>query len=276
MKQKNMKDMIKPLKSLAEDNTKGEIFKTGFAAIDEHIPIKTGTLNIIAGVRGMGKTNLALNFVNNVTLDGGVSSVMFSNMYSYEVIEKLIHIRYKKDISELGKGLIEKVESIESAKFGVINIQKYDFDKLLEKIYFLCGKGDKLFIIDDLKMLGEPHRTFGYEKQLKLLYRLARKMGIVILLLVSLPCRDDKRPCISDLSRVLNMDYILCNTWFLYRKSYYNCTEDNTAEIIVSNGINGNDFPNELYFDECKWAVVLDYDSHNMRYTDIMDDELPF
>ncbi|MBO5561674.1 MAG: hypothetical protein J6A07_08485, partial [Firmicutes bacterium] len=152
MKQKTIKDMIKPLKSLPENNTKGEIFKTGFAAIDEHIPIKTGSLNIIAGVRGMGKTDLALNFVNNVTLDGGVGSVMFSNMYSYEVIEKLIHIRFEKDISELGEGLIEKVESIESAKFGVINIQKYDFDKLLEKIYFLCGKGDKLFIIDDLKM----------------------------------------------------------------------------------------------------------------------------
>jgi Replicative DNA helicase len=276
MKQKTIKDMIKPLKSMPDDNTKGEIFKTGFAAIDDHIPLRTGTLNIIAGVRGMGKTDLALNFVNNVTLNGDVPSVMFSNLYSYEVIEKLIHIRYKKDISELGKGLIEKVESIESSKFGVINIQKYDFDKLLEKIYFLCGKGDKLFIIDDLKMLGEPHRTYGYEKQLKLLSGLARKMGIVILLLISLPNGDDERPCITYLSRVLNMDYVPCNVWFLYRKSYYYCTEDKTAEIIVSNGINGDDFPNKLYFDECKWAVTLDYDLDNMRYTDITDDELSF
>ena len=275
MKQKTIKDMIKPLKSMPDDNTKGEIFKTGFAAIDENIPIKTGTLNIIAGVRGMGKTDLALNFVNNVTLDGDVPSVMFSNMYSYEVIEKLIHIRFEKDISELGKGLIEKVESIESAKFGVINIQKYDFDKLLEKIYFLCGKGDKFFIIDDLKILGQLHRKYGYEKQLKLLDRLARKMGIVILLLVSLPDRYE-RPCITDLSRVLNMDYVLCNVWFLYRKSYYHCTEDNTAEIIVGNGINDLHDPFGLHYDECKLAVTLDYDTDNMRYTDLMNAELPF
>ena len=271
---KSIKDLMKTTKAVAAPADKDEFFKTGFSAIDEHIPLKNGSLTIIAGVHNIGKTALALNIINNVSLKNNIPSTILTDKYSYEIIEDLVSIHYETYFNALKGTIIDKIEMIEGAPVYLGEPQKHDFKNLMESIYFLGGeKKAGLIVIDDINILGEPHKEYGYSGKIGQLRVLAEKLNIVILLLVSLPSeimrydiRTDYRPTINDLGETVDADLISCDIWFLHRDSYYYCTDDKSAEIILETFRYWQDtFDNDVI----RTAVKLDYNEDCFKYSDL-------
>ncbi len=263
-----MNELLKTMKAIAKTKCKDKIFKTGFSAIDDFAPIENGSLTIIAGVHNIGKTNLALNIIDNVSLKNKIPSTILTDKFSYEVIENLVSIHYEMEFCDLSESVIDKIEMIENAPVYLGSPQEHGLGNVFEQIYRLCERRVRLFVIDDIKILGEPHEEYGYYEQLIKLNNLAQKLNIVILLLVSLPNeeideRSDPRPTMNDLCKTIDTDVIGCNVWLLYRNSYYNCVEDKSAEIIIDNcGYIQNPFDNDMM----RNAIVLYYEPKYLKY----------
>jgi replicative DNA helicase len=214
--------------------------KTGFQDIDNAIQgVQLGTLVILAGDIGAGKTNLMLSFAQNIALKNqtpvGIISLQHSaNDLMMRIISSVCDIYINKLYSaemycEDWGALQIKLDYIKNAPLFIQDQTFTSTDDILHRTeYLVQEKNCKIIFIDDFPFrycqLDQPVKET--ERFVFALQQLARQLNISILLTTGVSYRVDKRqdhrPRLSDLSFhgdiVAAANVVMC----LYSDELYN------------------------------------------------------
>lgn len=197
---------------------KQRFIKTGFEDFDYNmLGLELGSLIILSGDVAAGKTNLMLNFSQNIAVENKMPVGIISLRHSAnDLIMRLISSACNVYICSLYNGMLPKEdwEALASKLYIIKNaplfVQDRAFisaDDLLQRINHLAQEEQcKIIFIDDF-----PFRYCHSDRPMReaecfvfALQQLARKLDIVIVLTASVSYRVDKRhnprPRLSDLS----------------------------------------------------------------------------
>ncbi|ARP89808.1 replicative DNA helicase [Bordetella genomosp. 9] len=227
---------------------------TGFADLDRMTSgLHGGDLVIIAGRPSMGKTTLAVNIAENVSMAGGVAFVVSLEMSASQLAErsiarfgeidtqrmrsgKLSQDDYTKLTGALGRLQDQNLIIADDAGLSSVSRIRLAARKVLQR----KGKLD-LMVIDYLQLMrGEGgnrnEELGGITRAIKLL---AREMGCPVILLSQLSRevekRTDKRPIMSDLRESGAIEQDADVVLMAYRDDYYNPESPfkGFAEILI-------------------------------------------
>jgi len=204
--------------------------------------MRGGELVFLAGRESMGKTRLALDMVNYLTVKKGVPCFYHVEGESIEQIEEML--------IEIGGKTDSKLPLYINDDIWIGREELYDLIREHKEKY-----GIKFVVIDDFYgITGFLLPEFGEQGRIETaadLKKLAGELDITFLVIDCLDRevdrRQDKRPVITDLGVVQNLaDTIL----FLYRDECYdaNTPKPETAEIIVAKNRSGDVGTIELGF----------------------------
>ena len=218
--------------------------------------LEDGTLNVLAGRPGMGKTALATNIAFNVarnyawepqadgtrkTVRGGVVA-----FFSLEMSAEQLALRLLADASGVSGDRLRKGE-IDAAEFGrvrdaALEIQEsplfidatggLSISKLTARARRLKRQaGLDLIIVDYLQLVTASEGKKGEGRVQEVseitmgLKALAKELGLPVIALSQLSrqveSRDDKRPQLSDLRESGSIEQDADAVMFVYREAYY-------------------------------------------------------
>lgn len=250
---------------------------TGYEELDNMIGgFVEGNLYVLAGRASMGLTTFALNVINEIAVKNKQPVLYFSLSESYaQLARRLIAIAcYNKysDIEKVSsqysispkKAMDGIVEQISNSKVCIIDGFSRSIDTFEE---MLRENNDvwrvKFVIVDSLELMKEydlrnPEKNRTVLEKIK---NIAKDLNIAILLLSHysnrVEYRPNKRPMVSDLVGLSNIEEYVGNIWFMYRDDYYNEFSDyeGKAEIIIARSNHGTTGMAHIPFDNCaKWT----------------------
>ena len=223
--------------------------KTGYKKLDELLGggLKRGEVTILAGRPGMHKHEFALNIAVGLANEQN-KTMIFSNHYSEKLIKEKINKICECDCfdSSILKGLRDLFVINDSSYLTPKYIEK-QIDNLFKKSsnsistifidcfnYILCDDWNELQknSIDSEK----TNRNIVMNE----LRRIARDKNIAIILCVNLDKeideREDHRPNVEDLIRIINTECFPDNVIYMFRNIYKDCDEydPNIVEANVS------------------------------------------
>ena len=208
---------------------------TGFKFADKKMHgFQPGNLYILAGRPGMGKTAMALSLAANAAEDGYKVKFFSLEMTHDQLVSRLLS-RYSGE-NVHGKS-VEDWDAVEAAKAEVEALQIMvdasseitvaDISSRIRrhKRTFGCD----IVFIDYLGLITPtdrtPNKTHQIEEITASLKRLAKQIGVAIVLLSQLSraveSRDDKRPMLSDLRDSGSIEQDADVVMFVYREEYY-------------------------------------------------------
>lgn len=257
------------------DSGKQTGLMTDYEMLDKRIKgLRGGNLVIIAARPGMGKTTLAMNFVENWIRQDKTILVFSLEMGKDELFGKSVSSIGKIPYSLIRDGGVLESEHT-SALVNAVNILKTD--KLLiddsgaintNTILLRARKIHRktqldAIVVDYLQIVKSEraeNRTQEVTKITGALKAMAKELNIPVVALSqlnrSLESRPDKRPMLSDLRESGAIEQDADIILFLYRESYYNenCN-DNTCEIQTAKfrgGRVGRDYLSS-HLDRCRF-----------------------
>lgn len=213
-----------------------QMTSTGYPDLDNVINgLQRGSVYVLAGSTGMGKTALALNMAENIANTGEVL------YFSFEMPKSQLYMRMAArktgiSISRQLKGQLNSDEAIKlfSIKMpaGMIVYDRSGAD--IQKIVNICRKfvrkfpNAKAIFIDYLGLIaGNPklQKVHQIEEITKIIKQAAIALDMPIVLISqlsrSLSARDDKRPLLSDLRDSGAIEQDADCVIFVYRPEYY-------------------------------------------------------
>jgi len=227
---------------------------TGFADLDALTSgLQNGDLIIIAGRPSMGKTTLAINIAENVSMAGGVALVVSLEMSAQQLAERSISRFGEIDSRRMRNGQLSQSDytALTGALGRLQNQQLIIADDpalasvsrlrlAARKVKQRSGRLD-LIVIDYLQLMrgdgnNRNEELGGITRALKLV---AREMGCPIILLSQLSRkveeRTDKRPIMSDLRESGAIEQDADVILMAYRDDYYNPDSPlkGFAEILI-------------------------------------------
>jgi replicative DNA helicase len=269
-------------------NHPGEIsgLRTGFHDLDQKLNgLEGGDLVIVAGRPSMGKTALALNISDELTINQGKSVAFFSlEMPGDQLVQRSASGIGKVLYSNLKTGRIRDDEwpritkaagSISESKLFIDDTGGLSAMQIRSSARKIQRKhGLDAIIIDYLQLMSHPKadrqdlRIGETTKQLK---NIAKELRIPVILLSQLnrglEQREDKRPRMSDLrdSGAIEQDADII--MFVYRDEVYNeeSPDKGTADIIISKQRNGSIGSVKLVF-QGQFMKFENYLSEGDRY----------
>ncbi len=239
---------------------------TGFYDLDRITSgLQAGDLIVLASAPSMGKTSLALNIAEYVTLHEGLPVAIFSAEMSEQQLSTRItgsigrisqfHLRTGHLTDDEWPRLVKTIEKLHSVPLYINKSPRLTIETLRTNAHDLiqrCGALG-LIVVDYLQLMnGSANYNFKgnrsaelgeISRELKVLARELRCPVIVCSQLNrNLEQRADKRPMMSDLrdsgAIAEDADIIM----FIYRDEYYTkeaCKEPGVAEIIIAKQRNG-------------------------------------
>jgi replicative DNA helicase len=242
---RRLSDTLTEYLTLLQDRMDGKIrpIATGFRHLDEMLDggFERGTLTVIAGRPGTGKTAAALGICRNVSQN--YSSGIFSmEMSMNQLNDRNISALAQVDISWLRKpGETREDEerwtAITSATIASRNLNMFIDDQTGLSVSAMRAKARKvkrehgldLVFIDQLSFITGAKSEKSYEamgEYTRGLIALAKELDLAVVLLAQLnrECekRGDKRPIMSDLAMSGSIEQDAANIIFLYRDELYN------------------------------------------------------
>ncbi len=235
-----------------------------FISVDETMGgnFKNGSLNILAGRPGMGKTTFALNVARNMGCFQNASGVVFSlEMTKEQLVDKFIASESGVDSRNIDQNKIHDLDKnplIEaSIRLGNSRIFLDDSSNLTpmvlrSKATNLKLKHDIKFIIVDYLQLMQDDNRKGKSREQEVseisrsLKLIAKDLQIPLIALSQLSRSVEmrggaKRPILSDLRESGSIEQDADVVMFVYRPEYYNIEVDeagnslkNKAEIIFA------------------------------------------
>src|SRR5688572_17637008 len=237
---------------------------TGFIDLDRMTSgLQSGELVIIAARPSMGKTALAMNIVEHVTLDLKKAVAVFSmEMSGAQLAMRLIGSVGRFNQHELRTGtfkdedwsrMVDSVGKLNEAQLFIddsAGLNALEVRSRARRLHRQCG-GLSLIVVDYLQLMSatgggrEENRATEIAEISRSLESLAKELKLPVIALSqlnrSVESRQDKRPMMSDLreSGAIEQDADLIV--FIYRDEVYNPDTQNkgTAEIIVAKQRNG-------------------------------------
>ena len=238
--------------------------KTGFKKLDEVIKITKGDLILLGGTASVGKTNFALNIINNIAIKDKKTVLLFSLENAKEsILVKIISIagmipvhnivNEKRDLkdSEFLK-LNEITRKIEKAQIYIDDTPRISIKEIYEKSTEMKSKKDiSCIIIDYLELISfdkskSLSRDLETNEILKNLKELAQKLNIPILLTSynishkKIAQRENHIPKLEDLSPNIDYEKYADIIMLLHREECFDelTKRKNIADIIIAKNKN--------------------------------------
>jgi len=254
------------------DNKKGVTgLPSGFTDLDHMTAgLQSADLIVIAARPSMGKTTLALNMAQHITVKEKKTAAFFSmEMSKDQLAQRLLCAQARIDAQNLRKGyltqedwqkLTRAVGPLSEASLYVDDTASLSVMEIRAKARRLkADKGLDAVFVDYLQLMRGYSRSENRQQELSEISRslkaLAKELNIPVVALSQLSRAVEKRtpplPILSDLMESggieANADVVL----FIYRDAYYYKKESkkgNIAEIIVAKQRNGPTGEIELVF----------------------------
>lgn len=272
---KKLIESLETYKNTLEHRASGIIkpISTGFPFLDKKLGggLEKGTLTIVAGRPGMGKSALGIAFAINMSRDRGVLFLSME-MPETQVNDRIVSILGSVPVSDLrspnsAESLGRSFNGLKLAnkEAGLLNLYVDEQSGLsIQQVYSKLRKVKRsvetsVLIIDQLSFI-----TGGDSKNLweatgeytRGLIKLAKDLNVAVVLLCQLnrECekRPNKRPMLSDLALSGSIEQDASNIIFLYRDVVYDpeTSHKDVAEIIVAKQRQGSTGTTHLKFDE--------------------------
>ena len=244
---------------------------TGFEELDRKSGgLKAGEMFVVAARPSMGKTSFMMNIVENICIDQGKPTMIFScEMSSAQLVQRLIFARAKFAVSQLSRGYTPKkqeLERVRNASAQIISSKLFIDDTAGISINELRAKarrkkrdeGLEFIAIDYLQLMKSRTKQAENSREREIaeissgIKSLAKELGIPILILAQLNRGPEGRtgkslgvPRMSDLreSGAIEQDADLVG--LLYRNKYYAENEEERAalegkaELVLAKNRNG-------------------------------------
>jgi replicative DNA helicase len=232
---------------------------SGFADLDELQGFRPGDLVVLAARPAMGKTALALNMMERMSLEYGKGVLMFSlEMPGDQLITRMLssHARIRHDALRSGKldaGMRQRLTmsaaQFSKAKLFIDDSSQPSLAEIRAKARRLKRDGELNFlVVDYLQLLTTKAESRQHEITVisRTLKAIAREMKIPVMALSQLnrsaEKRDSHKPMLSDLreSGAIEQDADL--VMMLFREEYYSPSEENSglAELIIAKNRHGS------------------------------------
>ena len=235
---------------------------TGYKDLDMMTSgLQPGDLIIIAGRPSMGKTSLALNMCEYVSVDTGLPTAVFSmEMASTQLVSRLIGSVGKLNQHKMRTGQLDDNDWEKlSYALGQLNeapifidegsaLNPYEVRARARRLHKQCGKLG-LIVIDYLQLMGSAGSTENRATEISEISRslkaLAKELNVPVIALSqlnrSVEQRPDKRPVMSDLRESGAIEQDADVIMFIYRDEVYNpeTPDKGIAEIILAKQRNG-------------------------------------
>ena len=233
---------------------------TGLTDLDKVLNgLKGGRMYVIAARPKQGKTSLALNIAEDISVRHGKPVSVFSFEMSQEdlterltcSVGKIDHQRFRTGQleDEDWSRITEAVRTLKSAPIRIAPPKNVRVESLVAQARRLHARTPQaLFVVDYLQLLdtkGAENRNKGISEVSRQLKMLAIDLDVPIIVLSQLnrdlEKRTDKRPMMSDLRDSGAIEQDADAILFVYRDESYNPASPHkgTAEIIVGAQRNG-------------------------------------
>ena len=237
--------------------------ETGFFELDDMLNgLQNGEMVIVAARPSMGKTALAMNFVEHIAADNRLPCAIFSlEMSKQQLAQRMLCSRGQIDAHKLRKGLLQSHEyahlanvvgELAKAPVWVDDSPGLTVLDLRAKSRRLKLQHDvKCIMIDYMQLMDNPGPD-SRQQQISEISRgvksVARELNIPVICLSQLnrasEGRDGHRPRMSDLRESGSIEQDADVIMLLHREDYYRMAEpdfqpDNIAEIIIAKQRNG-------------------------------------
>ena len=258
-----MRIMAEEMVELAQSGTHDVTgVKTGFENLDNVLSgMQRGDLIILAGRPSMGKTSLALNIAEYVSVIGELPTAVFSmEMSAEQLARRLVSSAGNIDAQRLRKGMLtdeewmsfsKAVHKLEKKPLFIDDTPGLRITELASRARRLVSRGGPLglIVVDYIQLMqgraGADNRTTELSEISRGLKCLAKELNCPIIVLSqlnrSLESRTDKRPIMSDLRESGAIEQDADVIIFIYRDEVYNkdSQDKGMAEIIVRKQRNG-------------------------------------
>lgn len=247
---------------------------TGFVELDHYTRgFQDGDLIIIAARPSMGKTSLALNIAEHVSLaaDGGLVGLCSLEMSSESLYLRLLSSVAHIDSHRLMTGTIAQsdfgrlstaIEKLATMRLHIDDSSSLSVLEIRGKARRLKAKhGLSILIVDYIQLMTAPASKRGFENRTlelgalsRALKGLAKELDIPVVVLSQLSrapeARKDHRPMLSDLRESGALEQDADVVLFIYRDEVYNPQTDDAgiAELIIAKQRNGPTGPVKLAF----------------------------
>jgi len=235
---------------------------TGYKDLDMMTSgLQPGDLIIVAGRPSMGKTSLALNMCEYVSVDTGLPTAVFSmEMASTQLVSRLIGSVGKLNQHKMRTGQLDDNDWEKlSHALGQLNeapifidegsaLNPYEVRARARRLHKQCGRLG-LIVIDYLQLMGSAGSTENRATEISEISRslkaLAKELNVPVIALSqlnrSVEQRPDKRPVMSDLRESGAIEQDADVIMFIYRDEVYNpeTPDKGIAEIILAKQRNG-------------------------------------
>lgn len=215
---------------------------TGLADIDRrHDGLQPGDLVIVAGRPSMGKTTLAMNFAENVSLNGGSSLIFSMEMPSKQLIQRSLASVGRFNLQSLRHGDMSDEEqnalTAATGRLSAANMHIIDMPAMSPMAVRTMARRHKrqhgldLVVVDYLQLMqaqksGAQNRAEEIAVISRGLKSLALELNVPVVALSqlsrALEQRPNKRPIMSDLRESGAIEQDADVIIFLYRDEVYN------------------------------------------------------
>lgn len=227
---------------------------TGYLHVDELMGggIERGTLTVVAGRPGTGKTAFGLGIARNVALNGGVSAILSMEMAAKQLNDRNMAAMGKIPLAWLKapkehdhdsphwNGLSHATAKAQNMKMWIDEQAGMNMLELRAKARKMKRKtGLDLLVVDQLSFItgGDAEQDWQRIGQYtRGIIEVAKSLDIAVILLAQLnrncEARGDKRPIMSDLAQSGSIEQDAANIIFLYRDSLWNEKPDGADDIV--------------------------------------------
>jgi replicative DNA helicase len=263
----HVNDAIESIEKLYKNKGQVTGVPTGFKKFDEMTSgLHESEMIVIAARPSMGKTALAMNIAEHVSVDHNKPVGVFSlEMSSQQLVQRLLCSRARVNLQNVRNGFLGKGDSnnLTTAAAAYMQSKMYIDDTAGLSILELRAKarrlmdrhGLSLIVIDYLQLLKSPSKRGQENRQIEIaeisggIKALAKELSIPIIVLAQLNRESEKRgdgkPRISDLRESGSIEQDADVVGLLYRSAYYAKDEEEKAEkggeaeLIIAKQRNG-------------------------------------
>lgn len=246
-----------------EKSSKGAAINTGFPGLDKILgELKAGSLTLLAGLPGVGKTSLALNIAEHAATKINAPVAFFSfDIDKEELLTRLVSARSRVKLDSIYSGFITppERESLDAALVGLYRAPIYIDDNarhslttIREQIKEHKDKLDlKLIVIDCMQLIKEKGhsekalREIGFE-----LKDIAREFSLPVISLYQLPQSWQNKKIVPHPSYILKQgavkNYCADKIVLIYRRGacrecrsqieLCTCSLNHDTRLVVSGG----------------------------------------
>ncbi|MBW3657212.1 MAG: replicative DNA helicase [Actinobacteria bacterium] len=256
-----LNESFEQIEKLAENRSEVTGLATGFNDLDRLTAgLQPQNLVVVAARPAMGKSSLALNLAQYVTVETRQPAIIFSlEMSKIEIVNRMLASEARIDSNRIKTGRLEDADwrklgdalgRLSDAPLFIDDTPSITLMEIRSKCRRLKAKhGLELIIVDYLQLMQSHRRVENRQQEVSEISRglkmLAKELNVPVIALSQLSrqpeSRTDKRPQLADLRESGSIEQDADIVAFIYRDEVYDedTPDKGIAELIISKHRNG-------------------------------------